>query len=480
MKRKNILSLLLLNIIFGINIYSNNPVDNFVKNSFLKNANISIMVKDMKTGRELYNYRANYATIPASTMKVVTTATALEIFGPDYRYETLLAYDGKIDEAGVLNGNLYIIGSGDPTLGSSKMGDQNFLSGWVSAIKAAGITKINGSIVPDERKFDNEGFNPKWTWDDIGNYYAPGIYALAYLDNSLSVTFKSGATGTKPEIIDITPTVNGLTIENNLLSSKISFDSAYFYGSPKSMNRSVRGEIPANKPNFVVRAELPDPGMSLAQDLHWRLVGQQVEVTAPPTSLYTSAVTSETNMPARNPIYTHYSVPLSQIIKETNFKSNNFYAEQLFKSISLSKDPVATNKRSVEIIRSYWKSKGLDISQLFQHDGSGLSPADAVSADFYVELMTYMYQKSKYKSNFINSLPIAGKTGTIAGILKKTPLEGKVFAKSGTIARVRSYTGYIIDEEKEWAFAIMVNNSNGSSWQTLSAIESFLIDISKK
>ena len=480
MKRKNILSLLLLNIIFSINIYSNNPVDNFVKNSFLKNANISIMVKDMKTGRELHNYRANYATIPASTMKVVTTATALEIFGPDYRYETLLAYDGKIDEAGVLNGNLYIIGSGDPTLGSSKVGDQNFLSKWVTAIKAAGITKINGSIIPDESKFDNEGFNPKWTWDDIGNYYAPGIYALAYLDNSLRVTFKSGAIGTKPEIIDMTPTVNGLNIENNLLSTKISFDSAYFYGAPKSMNRSVRGEIPANKSNFVVRAELPDPGMSLAQDLHWMLAGQQIEVTAPPTTLSASAVTSETNMSARNPIYTHYSVPLIQIIKETNVKSNNFYAEQLFKSISLSKDPVATNKRSVEIIRSYWKSKGLDISQLFQHDGSGLSPADAVSADFYVELMTYMYQKSKYKSTFLSSLPIAGKTGTIAGILKNTSLEGKVFAKSGTIARVRSYTGYIIDEEKEWAFAIMVNNSNGSSWQTLSAIENFLIDISKK
>ena len=233
MKRKKILPLLLLNILFSINIYSNNPVDKFTSTPILRNANISVMVKDLKTGRALYNYRANNATIPASTMKVITTATALELFGPDYRFETLLAYDGQIDDNGVLNGNLYIIGSGDPTLGSSKTGDQHFLSKWVSAIKAAGITKINGSIVPDESKFDNEGSNPKWTWDDIGNYYAPGIYALAYLDNTLRVTFKSGTAGTKPEIIDMTPTVNGLTIENNLLSSRISFDSAYFYGAPK-------------------------------------------------------------------------------------------------------------------------------------------------------------------------------------------------------------------------------------------------------
>lgn len=480
MKSKIQLPFLFLLILFSIHLYAQSPVDNFINNPLLKNANISLLVKDLKTGKELHNYRANSATIPASTMKVVTTATALEVLGPDFRYETLLAYDGKIDAAGVLNGNLYIIGSGDPTLGSSKMGDPHFLSKWAVAVKAAGITKINGSIISDESKFDNEGANPKWTWDDIGNYYAPGIYALAYLDNTLRVTFKSGTIGTKPEIVNINPPLNGLNIENNLLSSRISFDSAYFYGSPKSMHRSVRGEIPANKPGFVVRAELPDPGLALAQDFHRILTEQKIEITSAPLTLPASGFSFPTNTVTRTPLYTHYSVPMSQIVKEINEKSNNFYAEQVFKSLSLSRDAVATNRRSVDIIRNFWKSRGLDINQLFQYDGSGLSPANSVSAAFLTDIMEYMYKKSKHKDVFFNSLAIAGKKGTIAGFLKNTPLDGKVFAKSGTISRVRSYSGYIILDDKEWVFSVMVNNSNGNSWQTLSRIENLLLDIIKR
>jgi serine-type D-Ala-D-Ala carboxypeptidase/endopeptidase (penicillin-binding protein 4) len=480
MKKKILLPLLILQFTCINNLYPQNPVDKFVGNPLLRNANISLLVKDLKTGKELHSHRANVATIPASTMKVVTTATALEIFGPDFRFETTLSHDGRIDASGVLNGNLYITGSGDPTLGSSKMGDSTFLSKWVAAIKSAGITKINGSIVADESRFDNEGSNPKWTWDDIGNYYAPGIYALSYLDNTLRVAFRSGTPGSTPEIIDVSPFVEGLSIENNLRSSRITFDSAYFYGAPKSMHRTVRGEIPANRPRFVVRAELPDPGLTLALDFQRQLLLNNIEVTAPATTISASGFNFPASMPVKTSIYTHYSVPLSQIIKEINEKSNNFYAEQLFKSISLSRDAMATNKRAVDIVRNFWRSKGLDVNQLFQLDGSGLTPTNAVSANFFIALMEYMYKQSKHKDVFFNSLAIAGKTGTIAGLLKNTSLNGKVFAKSGTIARVRSYTGYIIQDDREWVFTIMVNNSNGNSWQTLSRIEDFLTDITKR
>lgn len=480
MKKNNLLPLLFLLTIFSITLHAQSPVDKFISNPIFRSANISIMVKDMKSGKEICSHRPYSATIPASTMKVITTATALEILGPDFRYETIINYDGNISADGTLNGNLYIVGSGDPTLGSAKIGDQNFLPKWVEAIKKAGIKQINGSIIADESRFDNEGHNPKWTWDDIGNYYAPGIYALAYLDNTLRVTFRSGAAGTTPEITDITPRIEGLEIENSVMSSKITSDSAYFYGAPKSMYRSVRGEIPANRTAFVVKAELPCPGLTLANDFHQQLIKSGIQVSQPAVEFSAKEAQQHKNPAQRTTIYNHLSVPLSQIIKETNEKSNNLFAEQIFKSVSLKYDKVATNKRSLDIIRKYWKDKGLDVKQLVQHDGSGLSPADAVSASFFTDLMTYMYTKSTFKDAFFNSLPIAGKTGTLAGILKKTALEGKVFAKSGTIERVRSYTGYIVQEDKEWAFSIMVNNANGSSWQTLKAIEDLLIDICKK
>lgn len=471
--------LLMTGLLTGsLSVFANDPIDKFINEPSMQNANISILVKDLKTGKELYQQRPNHATIPASTMKVLTTATALELMGANYQYKTVLAHDGSIDhQSGVLNGNLYIIGNGDPTLGSLRMGDRQFLSKWADAIKAAGIAKINGSIIADESRFDNEGSNPKWTWDDIGNYYAPGIYAIAYRDNTLNVTFKSGAVGTTPEIININPKIEDLTIENNLMSSRITFDSAYFYGTSKSKNRSVRGEIPANSPGFVVKAELPEPGLVLVQDFQLELEQQGVEVTKQPFTIPVANYTFPAKNTARKIIYTHYSEPLSKIVEEINQQSNNFYAEQVFKSLSLFRYGLGTNRHSISMIRNFWKSKGLDVNQLFQSDGSGLSPTNAVSAGFLTSVMEYMYQKSKNKEVFFKSLSIAGKTGTLAGVLKNTPLSGKVYAKSGTIARVRAYTGYIIDDDREWVFTIMVNNYNGNSWQALRKIENLLVEL---
>ncbi len=466
-------------VLFSFFLQSQNPVDSFVNHPVFKSANISILVRDLKTGREIYSHRPTHATIPASTMKVVTTATALEIFGADYRYETKIEHDGSISQEGVLNGNIYIVGSGDPTLGSTKMGDKDFLTKWTDAIRQAGITRINGSIIADESRFDNEGSNPKWTWDDIGNYYAPGIYALAYLDNTLRVTFKSGAIGTTPEIIGLSPAVEGLEIENNLRSSRITFDSAYFYGAPRHFARSVRGEIPANRPTFVVRAELPDPGLQLARDLSQLLSQNGVIISGTAGSTHQTTPITFPVLRTRVAIHSHFSPPLRDIVKEANEKSNNFYTEQIFKSLALSRHPVATNNLSKQIVRNFWRSKGLDVSQLFIEDGSGLTPTNAVSAQFFVDLMQYMSQKSVNKDVFLQSLAIAGKTGTLAGILRNTPLDGRIRAKSGTISRVRCYTGYMLHNNNEWAFAIMVNNSGTNSWQTLSRIESLLLEMAK-
>lgn len=479
LRQPHFLLLCLLLLIRPLALSATSPVNAFTQHQHLKNANISLIVKDLRTGQTLHEHRSNHPTIPASTMKVITTATALELLGPDFTYQTQLSYDGTLQADGTLRGNLYIIGSGDPTLGSTKMGDIHFLQKWAEAVKKAGINRIVGSIVADDSRFDNEGANPKWTWDDIGNYYAPGIYAIAYRDNTLRVTFQSGAIGTTPEIIDLQPKVPGLTIDNNLRSSRITFDSAYFYGTPKSFSRGVHGEIPANKPGFVVRAELPNPALLLAQDFHAQLIQQGVTITGEPIDIPSPEMRFPLPGLQRTNIYTHQSLPLRDIIKEANEKSNNFYSEQIFKSLSLKNHSVATNRQSIQMVRNFWRSKGLDVSQLFQEDGSGLSPANAVSAAFLTDLMTYMHQKSIHKDIFFRSLAVAGRTGTLAGVLKDTPLSGKVYAKSGTISRVRAYTGYIIDPQRQWVFTVMVNNSGTNAWQTLNLIEKLLVDIAK-
>ena len=144
----------------------------------------------------------------------------------------------------------------------------------------------------------------------------------------------------------------------------------------------------------------------------------------------------------------------------------------------MTKKTIATSNGAVQVVRSYWKSKGLPVDQLFMYDGCGLSPEDAVSSQFLVDLLIYMQTKSSYKEAFVNSLPVSGESGTLTSFLKKTALQGKVHAKSGTISRVKCYAGYVNTNEKNYVFAIMVNNPNGTSKAATHKIEELLLQLS--
>jgi len=462
----------LLFFVFGIQIFSANIVDKFRDNTLLQNANISLLVKDLQTNKTLYDFRPNNSIITASTMKVITTATALEMFGPDFRMETKLEIDGEITKDGVLNGNLYIKGGGDPTLGSAKIGENDFLSKWVGAVLNAGIKKINGSIIANDYFFEQQVINPKWTWEDMGNYYAPGIHSIAYLDNTYKLIFKSGKIGTSPEIIQIDPEIPGLEIQNFVKVTATNSDNAYFYGAPFSNVRSVYGEIPAYKNEFPVKGDIPNPGLLLAQHFQNKLNESGCEIVEPPTS-------ERINNCKKFAIYTHYSPTLQEIINETNITSNNLFAEYLFKYIGTKTAIPGTVDQALMSIKSFWKTKGLSVDELFQCDGSGLSPSNAVSANFFVELLFYMKEKSKYSDVFYRSLPVSGESGTLKTILEKTPLKGKVHAKSGSISRVKSYVGYIELENQTLVFALLVNNANGTSKEVTKKMEEFFLNVAK-
>ena len=445
--------------------------DKFIDNDLLRNASVSLLVLDLNTGQKVSEISPTHSLIPASTMKLLVTATALELLGTDFRFETKLQIGGKIDDNGVLNGNLYIYGGGDPTLGSAFVGNRDFLKQWLTAVKKAGIKSINGSIIADASLFDDEGINPQWSWEDIGNYYAPGIYGISYLDNTARVHLNSNERGSTPMVTKTVPEIPGLTFENNLKSTTIGKDSAYFYGAPRSNVRSIYGEIPMNRSNFVTKMDIPNPPLLLAQHFHDLLIDNGVNISYPPSDQY-HAATNE-----RKTFYTHQSLPLSRIAKEINFTSNNHYTEQLFRYLALQNSSIATTRGAVQVVRNHWKSKGLAVEQLFMSDGSGLSRTNAVSAEFYVQLLTYMRKQSKVSTGFYDSLPAAGESGTIEWILKNTPLQGKLKAKSGSISRVRCYAGYIDLPNKNYAFAVLVNNFNGRPRDVIKEIEKYLVSV---
>jgi serine-type D-Ala-D-Ala carboxypeptidase/endopeptidase (penicillin-binding protein 4) len=465
-KIKLILPFLLLTMV----LLAKNPVDDFINNPLLANANISLLVKDLATNKTICQYRPTNSSIPASTMKLITTATALELLGPTFRFQTKLEIDGTLSSNGVLNGNLYIRGGGDPTLGSEHLGDKDFLTKWVEEVKKAGIKKITGRIIADGSLYDNEGVNPKWTWEDIGNYYAAGAYGISYMDNTYQLVLRSGPEGSTPEILRIIPEMPAMTFENHLKSTAIEFDSAYFYGAPHSYLRSIHGEIPANRIEYIIKGDIPNPGLLLAEHFQEKLTESGIAIRQLPSDIVTESMD-------RRVILVHESPELSEIIKETNVKSNNGYAEQIFRYLAITKNPVATSNGAVQVVRSFWKSKGLPVDQLFMYDGCGLSPVDAVSSQFFVDLLIYMQTISPYKEAFFNSLPVSGKSGTLTNFLQKSALQGKVHAKSGTISRVKCYAGYVDVKQKNYVFAILVNNPNGTSKAVNKKIEEFLLKL---
>lgn len=465
---KKIISVFVLTTILSSLSFATGPLTKFTDNVLLRDANISVLVKDLKTGTVLHKSNERKSIMPASTMKLVTTASALEMLGPEFRFETRIEIDGRIGTDSTLFGNIYIKGGGDPTLGSEYMGNPDFLNIWAAEIKKAGIKTIAGRIFTDESIYNSEAINPKWTWEDIGNYYASGVYGLSYKDNTYRLILKSGQAGTRPEILRTEPEIKGLKFENNLLSTAISYDSAYLYGIPRSNLRIIRGAIPANKDEFTVKGDIPDPGALLISDLLNTLNSSGIKVnmlTIPEST--------------RRIIYTYFSPPLSEIISEINVRSNNHYAEHVFRYLSVKANGKDSFAGSVSAIKEFWKLRNLPIDQLFMVDGSGLSPSNAVSAQFLVNLLEYMYKQSAYNDVFIKSLPVSGVNGTLTSFLRNTKLKGKVMAKSGTIARVKCYAGYMDYNGKKRVFAVMANNANGSSKAVTNKMEDFLIDISK-
>ncbi|MDR1698394.1 MAG: D-alanyl-D-alanine carboxypeptidase/D-alanyl-D-alanine-endopeptidase [Prevotellaceae bacterium] len=440
------IQLIILFSVFALLAKAQTPIERFVNAPNMKHAQISFQIRELETNKIIAEYQSQKSLTPASVVKIITTATALDILGADFRFETQLEHSGKI-ENGTLNNNLYIRGGGDPTLGSEFFNNTDFISEWINAVKKAGIKTIYGEIIADASIFDREPIPVRWTWEDMGNYYAAGVYGLSAFDNTCRIYFNSQAAGTTPQIIKTVPPVD-YRFDNRLKAAANSKDSAYIYGVPYSNERVILGTIPANKKDFSIKGDIAKPPEFLADFFKEKLIKNGISLKNPRQKFVTK----------RELIYTHYSPYLSEIVKITNFKSNNLFAEHIFKYLSLQKAKVGNNKDAVSVVLKHWQEKGLDTSGVFLYDGSGLAPQNAVSADFLTQLLVI----AKKNEAFYSSLPLAGREGTVANFLKGTALEGNARLKSGSIDGVQAYAGYIKSGGKEYAVTILVNRCTGS------------------
>ena len=459
------------------------PVKWLLQAPYMRGASFSLVVKDVQEGRTVYSYDTDRLQSPASVLKTVATATALEILGEDYRYPTTLEYDGIL-ENGTLEGNLYITGSGDPSLGSSHFapGQNKFLSTWIAALQKAGIKHITGSVISDESIFDTEGVSIKWLREDMGNYYAPGSYGISIFDNMYKLSLQTGAAGTRPVLKGTEPDIPFIRFKNYLKAAPVSSDSAYIIGAPLDDVRYLYGVLPANREAYVLKGDIPDPALYLARYLTDQLQQKGIRVDGSPSCYRIEVEENRWKKGERKEIVTTYSPTLREIASICNHVSHNLYADALVKTVGLQYKPrrnemISSFGRGVQVVKEYWEKKGLDVFPLRMNDGSGLAPADKVSAGFMGELLVYMATESAVSDAFIASLPQAGIEGSVRNFLKGSKLQGKAHLKSGGITGVRSYAGYITKDGKTYAVAVFSNNYSCPMSRMTRALEKLLLQL---
>lgn len=430
----------------------------------------SLSIQDASTGGELVGIRSHHLMTPASTMKVVSTATALSIYPVSTRFETRIETDGEISN-GVLNGNVYVIGDGDPSIGSRyfwREDAQKFFKSVAAALKEQGISKVTGGVVAISDKRDFQAENPRWPLYDLGNHYAAGAFNLNLFDNSYTARIVDSG-----QRVIVEPEVPELKLTTRFAQgSSRSRDSLYISRIPLSDGSfPITGVYPSRAKSITLRGSVPNPPLFVASNLQHFLRNSGVSFGA-------NASTQERSVAGMKNLYTFKSPTILELARITNVYSHNLFAEGFLRLVGRDKVGMEGHNLSqtaiMEVMR-YWSSRGLDVRELEMLDGSGLSGENRVTANFLASLLGKVY-RSEMKDTFMRTLPRAGVEGTVTSFLKRTPLEGKAYLKSGTIRNVVCYTGYVELDGKVYTVAFMVNNFYGRASNIRGAMESILLE----
>lgn len=429
------------------------PVNSAFSSAFSKfehspsfsHAVIGLYVINSSTGKAIFIHNIEAGLAPASCQKVIAASTAFELLGHDFNYKTTLSYTGKI-ENGILDGDIIIKGTGDPTLGSwryKSTQEDNVISDFKNAVSREGINEITGHVLTDESLWTGEVTPDGWIWQDIGSYYGAGARAINWRENQYDLFLNSGKnTGDSVEIAGTKPPfIAGLHLKSMVTSAnKRSGDNAYIYVPLNEKYGYVRGTIPVNENKFSISGAMPQPSRQLAATLEAVLKKQSIESIIKENEVTCSPEESRL-------FYTYTSPSLDSIVYWFLKRSVNLYGESLLKTMGYELVKSGSADSGVSIIKKFWKDKGIEPSALNIIDGSGLSPANRVTAKTFVTVLEYA-KKQKWFHFLYDALP------QINGIKMK----------SGSIGEVVSYTGFIKSRKgDEYTFAFIVNNYDGNA-----------------
>ena len=441
----------------------------------LRHGQLGVCVYNVSTGQRLYGCNAESSMVPASVQKLFTTGTGFARLGGDFRFTTRLYIRGTVDREGVLHGNIYIVGGGDPLLGSYRYrqtSPDSLFAGWTRALRKKGIRRVDGRVCYHTAVFDDQPLHDSWQWGDVGNYYAAGVSGLNFHENMYFVHFNPGkklghaasVARTQPKNIDIHGTCEVTTGPEN------SGDQVVIYGSPTSKERLYRGTVPLGKNDFAVRGAMPNPARTCADLFASHLRSQGIGISMGSMQVF--------SMPDSLRSLLDYSSPQYYTIAQyTNLTSNNVYAESIFKYLGQKQCGSGSFEGGARAVNEYFKERGLACDGVRIVDGSGLSRQNLTTPDFLCRYLMALSRESFF-DQFQHSLAVVGQSGTAKNLLPSLPQNITVWIKTGTMDGVKAYAGYINTAGGETlAFAIMANDFVCSSKEAADAMGKVLLKV---
>ena len=419
-----------------------------------------VVVVSLASGDTLFARNADRQLLPASTMKLFTSAVALERFGADYRFTTEVLREGAVGSDGVLRGNLILRGAGDPSF-SRRFADgtsgETPMAAIARLVWQAGVRRVSGDIVGDASAFDDRMVPEGWRSRYLGAHYAARVSALSYNENLLTVRVKAAG---KSAAVSFEPALSGLAVVNNV--KVVSGRGARIGVRQTDDGIEVRGTVGAAGSGTSVQVVAEHPALMTTAAFRAALEAQGIVVESQ------VRLGKAANGAPRVAVLP--SATLGELVTTMNGESNNHFAEMLFRNSARSVGVVGSADNANILLRRFlYEKAGVQPTDVYAADGSGLSTADRVTPRAMVQLLGYA-SRAPWHDVLEQSLPVAGRTETLRRRMKYTPAMGNLHAKTGTTNDVASLGGYVMSRDGEHlAFSFIYNGHD--RWRAKEAMD---------
>jgi D-alanyl-D-alanine carboxypeptidase/D-alanyl-D-alanine-endopeptidase (penicillin-binding protein 4) len=418
-----------------------------------------VEVFSLESKKVLFKYNDEYLFMPASNMKVLTTALAMLRLGPDYHFTTRLLRESS--------GDLVLAGSGDPSLSgrvypyakdSGSGPPLRALEVLADRAVAAGLTRVDGDVVGDDRLYPYAPYPPSWTQDDIFRDYGAPVSALTLNDNNITIIIQPGAEPGDPAQISLSPALEYYAIDNRILTVPKGGEARIRISKVQNARQLLMwGSIPAGHAAFGETLSVDDPALFAAQALYDALARRGVTIAGKAVARHRSVNDDYDPVPSLE-LASRVSPPLVQLLQVTDKTSQNLHAELMLREVGRATRFMGTRESGLDEMTAMFKEAGASAGDARLEDGSGLARNVMVAPRLMTRILAHLYA-SKYREAFISLFPIGGEDGTLKNRMKDKEGADEIHAKTGTLSRAIALSGYVQNKTRGWlAFSIIVNS----------------------